>query len=343
MVETPLSDLLDRHRSFWRHQGDVPLMSVTDHRPLGERGGIPLADGTRSEDGRLITPELLEPARFYGDGSIVDVVQGDFMAGQAPPGMCWTEAAFGCPVRIVTGGPWAEPFVDDWRAPGSIEPDRRWIEKLAEFVDFLVVRAAGRSPVVQPLFRGPVDMMFAGLGHEEACLAVKTDPQASDRILAACAELFVRIARLRLDATPPFADGYLSSFGIWAPSTVVRTQVDNASLLSPETYRERVLPFDRIVFEAFDVSLIHLHSCCLHIIDDLIQEQALDCIQVSIDYPGGPLAADVMPQLRKILAHKPLIVTGPVYQAELDTLRQLQPAGGLCLRVNVVPDHERTM
>ena len=174
-------------------------------------------------------------------------------------------------------------------------------------------------------------------------MAVKTAPADSDRLLAGCAELFIRMAKARLASTPRFADGYLSSFGIWAPGTVVRTQVDNASMLSPETYRERVLPFDRKVFEAFDTTLIHLHSCCLHIIDDLVQEDALDCIQVSIDYPGGPLAAEVMPRLRQILAHKPLIVTGPVYQSELDALQCLQPVGGLCLQVQVVPDDERVI
>ncbi|HJP31332.1 MAG TPA: hypothetical protein QGF95_12335 [Candidatus Latescibacteria bacterium] len=338
-----LQDLLTRHEAFWQRQGDTPLMSVSAHKPLEERGGIPLADGTRSADGRLITPELLDPARFYGGAPIQDVVRGDFIASQGPPGMCWTEAAYGCPVRIVTGGPWAEPCVGDWRAERYLEPDQEWISKLNEFVDFLVDRAAGHHPITQPLFRGPVDVMFAGLGHEEACMAVKTAPEASDRILDGCVELFNEMATARLTGTPEFEGGYLSSFGIWAPGTVVRTQVDNVSMLSPETYRERILPFDRKVFAAFDVTLIHLHSCCLHIIDDLVLEEDLDCIQVSIDYPGGPLAADVMPQLQRVLEHKPLIVTGPVYQAELDELKELKPAGGLCLQVQVVPDDERTI
>jgi hypothetical protein len=341
MNETRLQQLLSRHQDFWRRQGEAPLMSVTAHRPLEERGGIPLADGSISTDGLWVTPELLDPARFHDQDSITDVVRGDFLAGQGPPAMCWTEAAFGCPVRIVTGGPWAESFVDDWHEERTFEPEQSWIDKLGSFVEYLVQRSDGRYPIIQPLFRGPVDMMFAGLGHEEACMAVKTEPAAADRILASCAELFIDIAQERLAATPRFAGGYLSSFGIWAPGTVVRTQVDNASMLSPATYRERVLPFDRRVFEAFDTTLIHLHSCCLHIIDDLIQEEALDCIQVSIDYPGGPLASEVLPQLQRILEHKPLIVTGPVYQAELDALRRLQPAGGLCLQVQVVPDNEK--
>ena len=54
MKENRLRDLLGRHESFWCRQGET----VSEHQPLQERGGIPLADGTRSADGQLITPDL---------------------------------------------------------------------------------------------------------------------------------------------------------------------------------------------------------------------------------------------------------------------------------------------
>ena len=344
MSDEGLHALLARHRAFWHGEAGESLVSVAEHQPLEDRGGIPLADGSRAADGCQITPELLEPARFYDESPPASpVVRGDFLAAQAPPGMCWTEAAFGCPVRIVTGGPWAEPFVQDGETHPCAEPDRRWIDKLEAFVDYLVERAAGLHPIAQPLLRGPVDMMFAGLGHEKACTVVKTAPAVSDRILDHCADLFIEIAARRLARTPLFEGGHLSPFGIWAPGSTVLTQVDNASLLSPATYRERVLPFDRRVFESFDYTLIHLHSCCLHIVDHLLGEDALDCIQVSIDYPGGPLAAEVMPALQRIVEIKPLIVSGPVYASELRELERLRPSGGLCLQVQIVPDDQEAM
>jgi hypothetical protein len=64
----------------------------------------------------------------------------------------------------------------------------------------------------------------------------------------------------------------------------------------------------------------------------------LTCIQVSIDYPGGPLAAESMQTFRRILEHKPLIISGPVYESELEELQRLEPAGGLCLQLQVVRD-----
>jgi hypothetical protein len=164
-------------------------------------------------------------------------------------------------------------------------------------------------------------------------------PEATDAYLAHCAEVFILAAARRLEHTPPFQGGYLSSYGIWAPGTVVRTQLDNATMLSPDLYRDRVLEHERRVMEAFDYALIHVHSGCLHIIDPLLTLDALRIIQVSVDYPGGPLASEILPDLEKILQHKSLILTGPVTQAELDDLKALPHQGRLCIQVQLVPRH----
>jgi len=166
------------------------------------------------------------------------------------------------------------------------------------------------------------------------------EPAAADAFLAGCARVFVELAQKRLEHTPPFRDGYLSSYGIWAPGTVVRTQIDNATMLSPAMYRDQVLPHDRAIMGAFDYSLIHLHSGCLHVVEALYDVDELQAIQVSIDHPGGPLATEVMPILERIAQHKPLIVTGPVTPAELDSLRQLGSQGSVCLSVRLELDRK---
>ena len=332
-----LKRMMRRHEAFWRGEGERSLRQVTAHAPLREQGDIPLADGRRAGEGQYLTPNLIDPRRFYGEnGGPGSALEGDFMVGSVPPGLCWTEAILGCPVRVVTGGPWAEPFFEEGTDLERLTPDREWLDKLDDFVDFLAVRAGGRYPVGQPLMRGPVDMMASALGHERMCLTFLESPEWADAFLEVCADVFIETARRRLSHTPRFEEGYISGYGIWAPGSVVRTQVDNATLLSPGVYRERVLPHDRRVIEAFDYPLIHLHSGCLHIVDDLLQVEALKAIQVSIDYPGGPLASDVLPVLNKILQGKPLIVTGPVTESELRGLEALSPPGRLCLQVQVV-------
>ena len=107
-------------------------------------------------------------------------------------------------------------------------------------------------------------------------------------------------------------------------------------MISPAVYRERVLKYDRRVIEAFEYPLIHLHSGCLHLADELLQVDALKAIQVSIDYPGGPLASEVLPVLERIIRKKPLIVTGPVAEDELRALEALPHSGRLCMHVQLV-------
>ena len=339
MATDELKQLLKRHEAFWGGKEGVLLEQVTEHRPLGESGGIPLADGNRASEGQEITPESIEPDRFYGESSGPrNPLQGDFIAGASPPHLCWSEAILGCPVRIVTGGPWAEAFDVSWTAIERLVPNERWLKKLDSFVDFLAERTAGSLPVVQPLLRGPIDMMASALGHERMCLALMEEPEKSKAFLDFCTDLFIQIARRRLEHTPLFEGGYASGYGIWAPGSVVRTQIDNAAMLSPKVYREQVLEHDRRVIEAFDFPLIHLHSVCLHVVDDLLEVEALRAVQVSIDFPGGPLAAEVMPILERVVRKKALIVTGPVTEDELVSLEGLAGQGNLCLRVELYRD-----
>ena len=343
MSDDGLQKLIELHTAWWDRSTCTLLERVSEYTPPATSGsnprGLPLADGTRSAEGQVIHPELIDPARFYDDPpSAVTPVKGDFIENMSPPHLCWTEAAVGCRVRVATGGPWAEPIAADWRDPAQLEVDQRWLTKLEVFVRLLVERAQGRCPVTQPLMRGPVDMMASAVGHEDACMALIDEPGRAADFLSHCTSIFIEIAERRLRLTPSFHGGYLSSYGIWAPGTVVRTQIDNATMLSPAMHRDQLLEHDRAIMGAFDFALIHLHSGCLHVVDALLDVDELQAIQVSIDHPGGPLAQEVMPILERVVQHKPLIVTGPVTPQELESLRQLGQQGSLCLIVRLELD-----
>jgi hypothetical protein len=332
-----LMQLCTRHAAFWNGEGEAPLRQVTAHTPLRSLSAMPLADGSQLAEGQVLLPGLIDPVRFYNTHvKPKELINGDFITSVGPPHLCWTEAIMGCPIHVATGGPWAKPFIDDVQDVNRVTGDVAWLEKLDAFVDFLSARVDGQCPIVQPLMRGPLDMMASALGHEAMCLALITEPKASEAFLDRCADLFIEIANRRLAHTPVFQGGYLSSYGIWAPGPVVRTQVDNGTMLSPKVYRERARSADQKVIEAFDYSLIHMHSGCLHLSDVLLEIDALKVIQVSIDYPGGPLAAEVMPIIERIMQKKPVIVTGPVSEAELGMLEALKPAGRMCFQVQLV-------
>ena len=68
----------------------------------------------------------------------------------------------------------------------------------------------------------------------------------------------------------------------------------------------------------------------------LLEVEALKAIQVSVDFPGGPLAEEIMPTLEKVAGKKSLIVTGPVTESELEGLIGLADKGSICISVALV-------
>jgi hypothetical protein len=320
--------LLERHGAFWtRHPVAEPILRVRPHRPLGWGGHF----------GRYVRPfgegELIEPERMtFEPDEPAALVDGPLFCGLQLPGVCWTEALLGCPVRMETGGAWAERFLfgpDDVRRvldrarAGQPSP---WLKRFREAVSAFAEMAKGRFPLVQPLMRGPLDMMASALGHEQTVEAFLDYPELAGALLGRCAGLFIEMAAEFLSLAPPFLGGGVT-FGLWTPGGPIRTQLDNAVLVSPDMYREHCLPHDARVFASFDPVVLHVHSGCLHIVDHLLSARDLDAIQISIDHPGGPLAGEIMPILEKIQEKKPLIVTGPVTEAELEGLLSLPPAG----------------
>ena len=113
--------------------------------------------------------------------------------------------------------------------------------KLLEIIHLLVDRAEASYPVGQPLLRGPIDIASAALGDEPTCWAMVDEPERFKQLLEVCTDVFITVAKAWADAAPPFYGGYCE-YGIWAPGTAVRTQCDNAALLSPQIYRDFLLP-----------------------------------------------------------------------------------------------------
>lgn len=345
--QNDLERLLERHAGFWTMEAaDHPLMSVVPYQPMqrARKGGKILWGGRYIEEGGRITPDMVDLPLMLG-GEPDPLVNGDFLRGAGLPGLCWTEALLGCPVRMGTGGVWAERFLDDWAdvksrcAERTFSDNNPWLETFRRGTGLLVERAKGRYPITQPLMRGPVDMMASGLGHDRMVLAFLDHPEEAHALLNHCADLFIGLAEAHLSLVPPFHGGY-SSYGIWAPGPVIRTQLDNAVLLSPELYRKHFLPCDARIFRRFEYVVIHVHSVCLHIADDLLGQEDLNVIQVSIDFPGGPPLEDVLPVLERIHKRKPLIVTGPVTDRSLRLLLHTLSPAGLCLAVSRMEEGE---
>jgi len=345
--EERLEELLERHKAFWRREDtDGPLMmEVRPYAHPGSQIDIPLADGTMAGEGTELTPENIDPRRMMeGYDTSLPVIYGDILRRFAPPDLCWTEALMECRIYLRGGCRWSAPFSVDWGDLESLKlrPENRWFKRLLEFTRLLVERAEGGFPVGEPLMRGPIDMLRAILGDNQMGLAFYDRPAEVRRLLEICTDAAIEALEAQFALIPEFHGGYVSHFGIWAPGSVGYSQHDASVQLSPQAFRERLLPHYERLVNSFDYPVIHTHSGALHHVDALLELEGLKAMQVSIDPPPfGPTVEEMIPTLLKIQETKPLIISsGPVIAEEREELLKTLSPKGLCFGVTVWQESE---
>jgi hypothetical protein len=248
----------------------------------------------------------------------------------------WVEAILGNPVRatIQGGSMRTSAFVHQWSdwERRTVRRHEGWLDLLARLTELLAARSGGRRAVVHTLMRGPSDLAEAVLGSELMCLSLFEHQKELRSFLEEATDTFIAILFEQLRRIPMVEGGTVNPFGIWAPGTVVRTQCDASVLLSPRHYGRWFLPYDERISAAVDCSIIHLHSCSLHVVDELLKVERPQAIQVTIETgPNVPSIATLVPIFRRILGVKPLIADGPMSDDELHLLQDELPHDGLCI------------
>jgi len=342
--ESSLRDLIKAHKDFWRMKNPKPLLRVKRYSPLRSDVKIPLSDGRSVSDNVALDPDLIDPKLFIqrlDEYRKTSLITGDFIESLAPYDLCWTQAFIGCPIRVSSGKVWSEPFLKDITELkfSNLKVDRRWFNKLLEFTESLIEYSAGRYPIVQPLFRGPIDMAASALGPDKLCIAAYKHKEDLDLFLDFCAQTFIKALRAQADLIPRFHGGYSCMYGIWAPKPICRTQADHTVLISPKLYEKVFLPHDLTIIKAFDYTIFHLHSATIHIAEALVEIPELSAIQVSIDYPArafSPSVKELLPILKKIHDNKPLILSGPVKEKEKRLILDELIPEGLALQLYIL-------
>ena len=169
-------------------------------------------------------------------------------------------------------------------------------------------------------------------------LALCDQPETIAQVLAQTARAFIEVGRAQYELLPSLDGGWSPwVFGLWAPGRVMRTQSDSASQLSPEMYREQILPHDRAIAQAFDYSVVDLHSAgTLHLHPVLLEMEELDAISVTLDgYRNPPTIEELTPTFAAILEGKSLIVAGEMKAEQLDRLTRALPSGCLCIYASI--------
>ena len=314
------------------------LFAEVRSEPLGDLW-LPLNDGTVATEDVAVRPGILDLARLTGPplerGTLE--TEGDlFRVVQPFVRVPWVEALLGTPIRatIMGGSMRTEAFVeswDDWFGR-PVSRDAEWMDLLVRMTEMLVERAACRRAVAPTLMRGPCDLAEAVLGPELMCLSMYDHPAQLRAFLKEATSTFIDSLDAQLAVIPTIAGGHVNQFGIWAPGTVVRTQCDASAILSPKHYADWYLPWDQRICEAFDFSIIHLHSVSLHTIEPLLSVDRPQAVQVTLETtPGAPTLDEMMPTFRRVLETKCLVVDGQLSADEVTRLQSSLPQGGLCI------------
>ncbi len=331
-----LAATLERHVAFWRHEpADAPLVRMMPQR------------SRRRFENMDVTPDLLDVDELtpeVGTRNLhKELLQDDLLRGLcAFSRIPWMEAIVGCEIHAGTDeAMWPRPALGtSFEGKEAIVPtdDNPWLTKLLALTQALVEANDGSYVVTHTLQRGPIDMLSALLGDERMGLAFYDAPDTVQDILARTSQALIKVARDQYALIPKLEGGWVCwAYGLWAPGSVIRFQSDSSSQLSPRMYREHILPHDRTIMQAFDHSILDLHSAgTLHIHPVLLEAEELNAISVTMDrYANAPTVEELLPTFAAILEAKSLLVTGEMTHDEVDLLRRSLPARGLAINAHV--------
>ena len=338
MTQEQQEQLVERHKRFWAHTLDEPLVGRRDTVVWKPRP-YPLRD-RQVVDPTAIQPEDLDIERFIGLRGGEDHWRlGDLIcsAGCAYP-QAWMGSLVGCRILVSAFGCVAKPTGADLPTIcREFTVEAAMASPWAELMDGVLLRAdecfGGRCPVRQHHMRGVIDMLAACLGEEQLCMAPYDHPEELAQLAARFAELYVATAKRGIRRRRLWNDGHVSAWRIYLPGPAVDYQIDASSLLAPQTYREHFLAHDRAVLREFPYSFIHLHACGLHILDVVLEIDELKAVQIQLDRETGVWEKGrILDCCRRVQERrKGLIVCGMLTESELEEFKSALRPDALAL------------
>ncbi len=326
------ADRFARLRSFWnRTNHDRPVIGFT--------GGYFPRDSIRMIrlTGRAVEPDDIQVPEFLADCDTQHAAwqdcTGDLPWCAAPLwGFRWMSAILGQPLHIGEETIWDEPILKDYDHLDrlSYDPNDKWLCALLELTRRLVEHAAGRYCLGAVLMTGPLASLVGLRGAIEFGYDVSDQPERVALALQAVTETWIRVAQAQFALLPPFHGGYgHPARFVWAPGPLVEFDEDSSFLLSPRLHRNLVLPAHRRLLSQLGCSYLHLHSTQLHTLDSLLELESLAAIELTPDV--GSSISDLIPVIRRVQAHKLVIVHGYLTAEDMIAIIESVPPEGLCV------------
>jgi len=342
-----ISDRLYMHRLYWeRKEQPYPLAAFrveedfffSRHFQAARPFLVP---------GKRITPEMLSVEDFLPDYERMfqvseEVSQDAFWTAEPFTGIPWMEAILGCEICAGEESFISKPWLKDLREVDTIQldPKNPWFQKYLEFTEKLVALSHGRFPVGMPIMRGPSDMVGALMGQTEMVYALTDEPKRMKQFFLKVTDIFLQVQEAQTNRIPPFFGGSaLGFYHVWCPGLSIWYQDDLSALLSPGMFREFLAPTSRKICEGFPYTAVHLHPASFFMLDEILSNNALKAVEVNKDV-GGPTVEEMLPELKKILDKKSLILWGDLSLQDLVCVRKNLPLRGLFFHI-ITPSMEK--
>lgn len=151
-------------------------------------------------------------------------------------------------------------------------------------------------------------------------------PVEVKKLAVHCARLWMAVGQRLAEVIPPWHGGYAGFLGMWGPRFILTPQNDHAISVSARTYRELMLPADRLTVQACPLGVFHMHSAGFQHIDTVVGILEGHALQISLD-PTGPSVKALLPAFGRVQEQgTPLLLVA-------NTLEQVQElANNLSLR-----------
>lgn len=340
MAHPDMDQLLQAHERFWvPASGGRALLAECPH-PDWQPKPYPLAGGIHASDPRQITSQDMDVRRLLAiEQGLPALTNGDRVNCVRPAHpVSWLEAVLGCSIHVSAFSCTSEPVANkcDSQFPAPDAGTWRhspWLRVMDQVLEAEVTAAGSACPAEQLHLRGVIDMLAAYLGEERLCISVYDAPKDLLQLADRFADLYIEIAMKGLQVRPPWRGGYVSSWGVYAPGPLLDYQIDASSLFSLETYEKHFASFDEKVLSEFEYTVIHLHSCGLHIVPAVVEMRGVHAVQISLDKESSAWEKErVLEACHRIQSReKSLIICGEVDEHELDELLCGLKPGGLAI------------
>jgi len=233
------------------------------------------------------------PAKYTDPGTVLRNMEyrleHTFWGGEMFPthrvyfGPMFGLAYLGCEPNFTLNTTWYEPCLRDWSELPSIKFDQnnRWWQLSKEMMRLSAERAEGRWLVTRSaIILALMDMICGLLGNEKTLMAMMDQPEA----IKAARDRMMPWARRTYDESYDILHRYqedsIDGMQIWASRHVNTSQCDMSAMISPEMFRDFVVPELTDIYNHVDYGIYHMDGPeQIRHLDELLKIEKLHLIQ----------------------------------------------------------------